>query len=92
MPLGLIACLLGWRSLFVLCRLVAISVDVAGRIRIDGSGDFELRLIGRPWILPGVAAGFRLVDCDGRIVSIILLRRQLDADTWRRLLVRIRGN
>ena len=92
MPIGLIACLQGWRALFATCPVVAITVDVAGRIRADGSGDSELRLMGRPWILPGVAVGFRLVGRDGGILRIILLRSQLSAGTWRRLLVRIQEN
>jgi hypothetical protein len=92
MPLGLIICLQGTHALFASSPVIAIRVDVAGRIRTDGYGDTELRLTGRPWILPGVAAGFRLADGDGRILPIILFRSQLGAGTWRRLLVRIRGN
>ena len=92
MPLGIMACLQGWRALFDSCRVVAITVDVAGRIRADGGGGPELQLKGRPWILPGVAVGFRLVGRDGGILPIILLRSQLSAGTWRRLLVRIRAN
>jgi hypothetical protein len=92
LPLGIIAGLQGWWALRAGCPVVAITVDAAGRIRTDGHGDTELRLTGQSWILPGVAAGFRLADCDGRIVPIILLRCQLSAATWRRLLVRIRGN
>lgn len=91
-PLALIACLQGWRALSASCPVVAITVDVAGRIRADGGGGAELQLKGRPWILPGVAVGFRLVDRDGGILPIILLRGQLSAGTWRRLLVRIRAN
>ncbi|MDQ1302513.1 MAG: hypothetical protein QG595_496 [Pseudomonadota bacterium] len=92
LPLGIIAGLQGWRALRAGYAAVAITVDVAGRIRTDGQGDTELRLTGQSWILPGVAAGFRLADCDGRIVPIILFRCQLSAETWRRLLVCIRGN
>jgi hypothetical protein len=91
-PLGVIACLQGWRALFASAPEISITVDLAGRIRaVEGAGP-ELRLTGRPWILPGVALGFRLVDPDGGVLPIILLRSQLSAQTWRRLLVRIRGN
>lgn len=92
LPLGFIACLQGRRAMLASLPLVAITVDAAGRIRTDGSGGSEQRLRGRPWILSGVATGFRLVDRDGNVSSIILLRRQLGADTWRRLLVCLRGN
>jgi hypothetical protein len=92
MPLGGIACLQGWRALFASAPEISIRVDLAGRIRTLGGGGPELRLAGRPWILPGVAVGFRLVDPDGGVLPIILLRSQLSGETWRRLLVRIREN
>jgi hypothetical protein len=92
LPLAIIVGLPGLRALRLSGLVVAITVDGAGRIRTDAGRCPELQLTGRPWILPGVATGFRLADPDGRILAIILLRRQLGADTWRRLLVRIRGN
>jgi hypothetical protein len=91
-PLAIIAGLHGWWSLRTGSRVVDITVDGAGLIRTDAGGCSELQLTGKPWILPGVATGFRLADRDGRILPVILLRGQLSADTWRRLLVRIRRN
>jgi hypothetical protein len=92
LPSGLIACLLGGHALFGSPRVVAFTVDVSGRIGVGRNGVGELRLQGRPWILPGLAAGFRLAGDDGQITSAIVLRSQLGADTWRRLLVRLRRN
>lgn len=90
-PPGLIACLQACHALFTSPSVAAVRVDVSGRISSAGaSGGSELRLQGRPWILHGVAAGFRLVGDDGRSTSAIVFCRQLDADTWRRLLVRLR--
>jgi hypothetical protein len=91
-PPGLVACLQGCWVLFASPPVAAFTVDVKGRINAGESGVPELRLKGRPWILHGVAAGFRLADEDGRVTSIIVLRRQLSAETWRRLLVRLRRN
>lgn len=89
-PPGLIACLLACHALFASPPVAVLTVDVSGRIRAEGGGGPELRLQGRPWILHGVAAGFRLAGDDGCITSVVVFRRQFDADTWRRLLVRLR--
>lgn len=89
-PPGLIACLQAGHALFTRPPVAAVSVDASGRISAGEGGAAELRLQGRPWILHGMAAGFRLVGDDGRITSAIVFRRQLNADTWRRLLVRLR--
>jgi hypothetical protein len=82
----------GWRSLRTRCAISGVTVDSAGRIRQEGRTDSELQLRGRPWILAGIATGFQLSDRERRITSIILFRAQLSADTWRRLLVRLRRN
>ncbi|MCL4781235.1 MAG: hypothetical protein KJ049_13670 [Gammaproteobacteria bacterium] len=87
---GLIACLQAGHALFASHPVAAFSVDTTGRISAGDGGAGELRLKGRPWILPGIAAGFRLAGDDGRITSAIVFRMPLDADTWRRLLVRLR--
>jgi len=91
-PAGLIACLQAGHTVFASPRVTAFTVDGTGRICAEEGGAEELRLVGRPWILQGVAAGFRLADHDGCITSAIVLRSQLSADTWRRLLVCLRNN
>ncbi len=92
LPLATLTCVQGGRALRTGCAVSGITVDAAGRIRQEGRTDSELQLTGRAWIVPGVATGFRLTDRDGLTSSIILLRWQLCADTWRRLLVRLRRN
>jgi len=92
LPLAALACVQGWCALRTRCAVSGITMDAAGRIRPEGCADSELQLTGRPWIVPGVATGFRLTDRDGLTASIILLRCQLCTDTWRRLLVRLRRN
>lgn len=92
LPLAAMACLQGWWAFGSRCPATGITVDSAGRIAPAGQAGAELRLMGRPWIIPAMAIGFQLADRDGRICSIIILRVQLDADTWRRLLVRMRRN
>lgn len=92
LPLATLACLQGWRALRTGGGVSDILVDAAGRIWQEARTDAELQLTGRPWIVPGVATGFRLADRDGLTSSIILFRWQLCADTWRRLLVRLRRN
>lgn len=92
LPLAAIACMQGWWALDTRCPEAAIAVDAAGRIMRAGQAGSELQLLGRPWILSGTAVGFRLADDDGRTSSVIIVRAQLSADTWRRLLVRLRRN
>ena len=92
LSLATVACMQGWHALRTGCAISAITVDAAGRIRREGFADSELQLKGQPWIVPGIATGFQLTDRDGPSLSIILLRVQLSADTWRRLLVRLRRN
>jgi hypothetical protein len=92
LPLAAMACLQGGWALAGRCPERGIAVDSAGRITSAGHAGRELRLIGRPWIIPAMAIGFQLADRDGRISSLIILRVQLSGDTWRRLLVRIRRN
>lgn len=86
--IGCVQC--GW-ALATGFPVIGISVDSSGQIR-QGGAAIELQLAGPAWILPGIATGFRMTDGEGRVHSLIVLRRQLSADTWRRLLVRIQRN